>query len=84
MYGKVWDFARTKYKTEKGQFKVLKKPIYIHNNFHFGVMVCSELQKGTKMTEILKQSTNQSLTIDKIYDIKRRRSFLWVSKDYNF
>lgn len=46
--------------------------------------VCSELQKGTKMTEILKQSTNQSLTIDKIYDIKRRRSFLWVSKDYNF
>ena len=46
--------------------------------------VCVELQKGTKMTEILKQSTNQLLTIDKIYDIKRRRSFLWVSKDYNF
>ena len=46
--------------------------------------VCSELQKGTKMTEILKQSTNQLLTIDKIYDIKRRRSFLWVSKDYDF
>jgi transposase len=46
--------------------------------------VCSELQKGTRMTDILKQSTNQLLTIDKIYDIKRRRSFLWVSKDYNF
>lgn len=46
--------------------------------------VCSELQKGTKMTEILNQSTNQLLTIDKIYDIKRRRSFLWVSKDYDF
>lgn len=46
VYGKAWDFARTKYKTEKGQFKVLKKPIYIHNNFHFGVMVCSELQNS--------------------------------------
>ncbi len=46
VYGKAWDFARTKYKSKKGQLKVLKKPIYIHNNFHFGVMVCSELQNS--------------------------------------
>lgn len=46
VYGKEWDFARTKYKNKKDQLKVLKKPIYIHNNFHFGVMVCSELQNS--------------------------------------
>lgn len=46
--------------------------------------VCSELQKGTKMSDIVKLTTNKLITLDKIYDIKRKRSFLWVSKDYNF
>lgn len=34
-YGKVWK-----------KFHELKKPVYIHNGFCFGVMICSELQNS--------------------------------------
>ena len=37
--GKEW-----KYPYEEGM--VAKKPVYRHNGFHFGVMVCSELQNS--------------------------------------
>ncbi|MCW8828355.1 MAG: RNA-directed DNA polymerase [Gammaproteobacteria bacterium] len=37
-YGKVWAFSRLRGKRTK--------PIYVHNNVHFGVMVCSELQNS--------------------------------------
>lgn len=46
IYGKEWDFNITKPKNKKGISVPLKKPIYVHNNFHFGVMVCSELQNS--------------------------------------
>lgn len=36
IFGKQWAFSRLKYHK--------RKPVYVHNNIHFGVMVCSELQ----------------------------------------
>lgn len=41
-YGKIWDCPE-KPKSE-GEKKQKSKPIYNHNGFYFGVMVCSELQ----------------------------------------
>lgn len=46
IYGKEWDFDITKPRGKNGIPRSLRKPIYIHNNFHFGVMVCSELQNS--------------------------------------
>ncbi|WP_312051093.1 RNA-directed DNA polymerase [Acinetobacter schindleri] len=46
IYGKEWDFDITKPRGKNGIRRPLRKPIYIHNNFHFGVMVCSELQNS--------------------------------------
>ncbi len=37
-YGKCWAFSKLQGKRGK--------PVYIHNNVHFGVMVCSELQNS--------------------------------------
>jgi len=37
-YGKFWAFSKLQGKRGK--------PVYIHNNLHFGVMVCSELQNS--------------------------------------
>ncbi|HFX6347775.1 RNA-directed DNA polymerase [Acinetobacter nosocomialis] len=46
IYGKEWDFDITRPKSKNGISRPLRKPVYIHNNFHFGVMVCSELQNS--------------------------------------
>lgn len=51
IYGKEWDFDITKPKNKKGKSIPLKKPIYIHNDFYFGVMVCSELQNSRSRIE---------------------------------
>lgn len=37
-YGKAWAFSRLK--------GMRYKPIYVHNDLHFGVMICSELQNS--------------------------------------
>lgn len=36
-FGKEWAFDK---------IQKTRKPVYIHNNFHFGLMVCSELQNS--------------------------------------
>jgi hypothetical protein len=46
--------------------------------------ICSQIEKGIKLVEIVKNSNNENITVDKIYDIKRKKSFVWISKDYNF
>lgn len=38
IHGKEWNFDITEFH--------LRKPIYVHHGFHFGVMVCSELQNS--------------------------------------
>lgn len=38
IHGKEWNFDITKFH--------LRKPIYVHHGFHFGIMVCSELQNS--------------------------------------
>lgn len=42
-FGKTWATSKLRWKREK--------PVYIHNNFHFGVMVCSELQNSKARIE---------------------------------
>lgn len=46
--------------------------------------ICSELQKGTKIAEIIKKSNNILVDENKVYDIKRRKSFIWISNEYIF
>ena len=60
IYGKEWDYDITKPKNIKSIYRSLK-PVYIHNNFHFGVMVCSELQNSK--ARIAFQANVDALTI---------------------
>lgn len=46
--------------------------------------ICSELQNGTKIVDILKKANNPSIDENKIYDIKRKRSFVRISQEYDF
>lgn len=46
--------------------------------------VCNELQKGNMPMAIFKASTNKDLTLDQISDIKRRRCFNYISKEYTW
>lgn len=46
--------------------------------------VCQKLQMGVGPKEILQISTNKNLTIDNIYDIKRRRNFKHIVCDYKW
>lgn len=46
--------------------------------------VCSKLQEGLGVKQVLDLKTNPRLTYDIIYDIKRGRSFKHVSCNYNW
>lgn len=46
--------------------------------------VCQLLQEGFGTMEIVRQATNPLVDEYKVHDIKRRRSFKHISKDYNF
>lgn len=44
--------------------------------------VCSEIKKGTRICDILKKAENKELNENNIYDIKRKRTFVSISKEY--
>ena len=46
--------------------------------------ICSELQQGTRVCDILKKSRNKNITEDKLFDIKRKKTFLYISCDYSW
>lgn len=46
--------------------------------------VCQKLQEGLKVKEILDITTNERLSFDIIYDIRRKRSFKHISCNYNW
>lgn len=48
------------------------------------VWICSKLSEGLKVKEILSISTNDRVTDSIIRDIKRRRTFTHVSKDFSW
>lgn len=46
--------------------------------------ICEKLQEGVGPKQILDMCHNPSVNIDHIYDIKRRRGFKHISKDYKW
>lgn len=46
--------------------------------------ICSQLQGGVSPMGILKKSTNNSIKLDNIYDIKRRKNFKHIVCDYKW
>lgn len=44
--------------------------------------ICSELQQGIRVCDILKKSMNKNITEEKIFDIKRKKTFRYISCDY--
>lgn len=46
--------------------------------------VCQHLELGYKIKDIINMSRNKTLSESAIYDIKRKRSFTYISKDYDF
>jgi transposase len=46
--------------------------------------ICSELQQGTRVCDILKKSRNKNITEYQIFNIKRKRTFLYISCNYSW
>jgi len=46
--------------------------------------ICSELQQGTRVCDILKKSRNKNITEDQIFNIKRKKTFLYISCNYSW
>ena len=46
--------------------------------------ICTKLQEGLKVRDILSQSTNDRITESIIWDIKRGRSFKHIAKDFSW
>jgi hypothetical protein len=44
--------------------------------------ICSQLQEGVGLSEIRKQCVNKNFSYDNLLDIKRRRNFKHIVKDY--
>jgi transposase len=46
--------------------------------------ICSELQQGTRVCDILKKSRNKNITEDQVFNIKRKKTFLYISCNYSW